>query len=321
MALLTRNISILAKIESTYGQDTSPGASNGLYVIGSAPKIIQEPNELNDVVGRGSLSKLPASQPGPRHWQCDFRVPVRGAGAAYSSSVVPRISSLLRACGLQETIVDTPGVETVTYVPRSENFESINLYYNWDGLLYKMLGTRGSVNFVVRTGGILFAEFTFQGLYVQPTDSALVTVTGEPTVQFPVLLSGAFQIGSENYAAPFQNWNLNMSGVLVADPDPSAADGISQIYLVNRQPEGSFDPTAVLVATFDWYSKWKAGTIMDMSFTHGTTQYNKIAFTMSQVQSKDVTPGDRGQLGMFTTPYRVVDNSAAGDSEVSIVFS
>lgn len=321
MALLTRNISILAKVEDTYGQDTSPGAANGIYVIGGAPKILQEPNELNDVVGRGSLSKLPASQPGPRHWQLDFRVPIRGAGAAYSASVLPRVGPLLRACGFQQTLVTTPGSETVTYVPRSESFESINLYYNWDGLLYKLLGTRGTVNFVVRTGGILYAEFSFQGLYTQPADVAIVNVTGEPTVQFPVLLSGVFQIGSENYAAPFQNWNLNMGGVLVADPDPSAADGISQIYLVNRQPEGSFDPTAVLVATFDWYSKWKAGTIMDMSFTHGTAQYNKITFTMSQVQAKEITPGDRGQLGMFSVPFRVVDNSESGDSEVSIVFA
>jgi len=321
MALLTRNVSILAKVEDTYGQDTSPGAANGIYVIGGAPRIIQELNELNDVVGRGSLSKLPASQPGPRHWQCDFRVPIRGAGAAYSASVKPRISALLRACGFQETVVDTPGVETVTYVPRSESFESINLYYNWDGLLYKLLGTRGTVNFVVRTGGILYAEFSFQGLYADPTDSAVVNVTGEPTVQFPVLLSGVFQIGSENYAAPFQNLNLNMGNVLSADPDPSAADGISQIYLVNRQPEGSFDPTGVLVATFPWYAKWKAGTIMDMGFTIGTAQYNKMVFSMAQVQAKEITPGDRGQLGMFQVPFRVVSDSASGDDEVSIVFS
>lgn len=321
MALLTRNISILAKVEDTYGIDTSPGASNGIYVIGGAPTLIQEANELNDVVGRGSLSKLPASQPGPRHWGCSFRVPIRGAGAAYSATVKPRISPLLRACGFQETVVTTPGAETVTYVPRSESWESINLYYNWDGLLYKLLGTVGSVNFVVRTGGIMYAEFTFEGLYLDPIDSAVVNVTGEPTVQFPVLLSGAFQIGTENYAAPFQGWNLNMGGVLVADPDPSAADGISRIYVVNRQPEGSFDPTAVLKATFDWYAKWKAGTIMDMSFTHGTVQYNKLTFTMSQVQTKDVAPGDRGQLGMFTTPFRVVSDSAAGDDEVSLVFA
>src|SRR5574337_1801501 len=112
-ALKVRNTAILAKVESSYGVDITPGAADGLWAIGTPPSPKFTPNSLKDVIGRGSLSKIPNAAPGQRYWEVSLKVPVRGAGAAYSSSVKPKVSPLLRACGFQEVVTTTGGSEKV----------------------------------------------------------------------------------------------------------------------------------------------------------------------------------------------------------------
>lgn len=318
MALSNKNVSILMKIEGTEGVDASPVAGDGFWAVaGSAPEPVVEANLLDDVA-RGSLTKLPPAPDGPVHLKFAFRVPMRGSQAAYSASVKPKIAVPLRICGLQETLTTTGGSEKVEYKPRSSGYESATTYVYVDGLLYKMLGCRGNVNFVTRAGGLMFAEFTIEGTYSAPTDTALVAPTGEPTGQFPIFVSSAFQMGTENYAAPFQNINVGLNTVLTPRIDSTKADAIASINLVDRVPAGSFDPEAALVATFGYYTKWKAKTLTDMTFQLGTTQYNRVKFDMPQITFDTITPGDRNTLAIFTIPFKVGSNSAAGDDELTI---
>lgn len=321
MALSNKNVSILMKIETSEGVDSVPAAADGFWAVaGSAPEPVVEANLLDDVA-RGTLTNLPPAPDGPVHLRFSFKIPVRGPGTAYSSTVKPKCSVPNRICGLQETIVTTGGSETITYTPRSTGLESATTYVYLDGLLYKMLGCRGNRNIVTRAGGLMYYEYTIEGTYVAPVDAALVAPTGEPTDQFPIFVSSAFQIGTENYAAPFQNININLNNTLSPQIDSTKADGIAAIHLTDRNPEGSFDPEAALVATFGYYAKWKAKTLTDMSFTHGTVQYKKVTFTLPQITFNVITPGDRNSLAIFTIPFKVGSNSAAGNDEISEVWA
>lgn len=320
MALSNKNVAILMKIETSEGVDASPVAGDGFWAVaGSAPEPVLEANLLDDVA-RGTLSKLPPAPDGPVHMKFSFRMPVRGAGAAYSASVKPKCSVPNRICGLQETITTTGGSEKIEYKPRSTGLESATTYVYLDGLLYKMLGCRGSRNAVTRAGGLLFYEYTIEGTYEAPTDTAIVLPTGEPTDQFPIFVSSAFQIGTENYAAPFQNININLNNTITPRYDSTKADGIAAINLVDRNPSGSFDPEAALVATFGWYTKWKAKTLSDMTFQIGTVQYKRVKFDMPQVTFDTITPGDRNSLAIFTVPFKIVSNSSAGNDEFTETF-
>ena len=320
MALSNKNVSILMKIESSEGVDASPVAGDGFWAVaGSAPEPVLEANLLDDVA-RGSLTKLPPAPDGPVHMKFSFKVPLRGSGAAYSGSVKPKIATPLRICGLQETLTTTGGSEKVEYKPRSSGYESATTYVYLDGLLYKMLGCRGTVNFVTRAGGLMYAEFSIEGTYSAPTDTALVAPTGEPADQFPIFVSSAFQVGTENYAAPFQNINVNLNTILTPRIDSTKADGIAAINLVDRTPNGSFDPEAALVATFGYYTKWKAKTLSDMTFTLGSVQYKRVKFDMPSVTFDTITPGDRNSLAIFTVPFKIGSNTAAGDDELVITF-
>ena len=322
MALLNKRVSLLAKVEGTYGTDATPGAADGFWgVAGSAPSLVKQDNNLDNVARGGVLSKMQPAAPGPRHWKVSCQIPLRGAGAAYSTSVKPKISALMRACGFQETVTATPGVEKVEYKPRSTGFESISFYYYLDGLLYKLLGARGSVNFVLKAGGLCMAEFALEGLYADPTDASIVFPTGEPTtLPAPTFLSSAFQIGSENYAAAIESINVDMKNTLFAAPDSTKADGVGGIYLLDRNPDGSFNPEAALAATFNFYSKWKAQTLQDMSFQVGADQYNRVKFSVPEAALTDIQPQDRSGLAAFQIPFKAVSSSANGDDEVVVTF-
>lgn len=319
MALLNKRVSLLAKIETAYGTDITPAAADGFYgIAGTVPEPVMQENTLDDVTRGGTMSILPPAEPGPRHLQVNFRIPIRGAGAAYSATVLPKADAIIRAAGYQRTLTTTAGSEKVEYKPRSTGFESVSLYYNVDGLLYKLLGSRGNINWVSKNGSILYAECTMQALWTNPSDVAIVAPTGEPTVLHPVLLSSALQIGTENYAAAIENINVNLNQTLFARPDSTKADGIGAIEIVGRIPEGSMDPEAALVAAFDYYGKWKAATKMDLSYQHGSAQYNRIKFSCPQITFKNVTGGDRGGITMFNTPFKIVSDTAAGDDEITI---
>lgn len=321
MALLNKRVSLLAKIETTYGTDIVPAAGDGLYgIAGTVPEPVTNENTLDDVARGGTMSILPPAEPGPRHLKVSFRIPIRGGGAAYSATVLPKIDAIARACGYQRTLTTTASSEKVEYKPRSSGFESVNLYYNVDGLLYKLLGARGNINWVSKNGGILYAECAMEALWTNPSDVAIVAPTGEPTVLHPVLLSSALQIGTENYAAAIENVNINLNQTLFARPDSTKADGIGAIEIVGRVPDGSMDPEAALVATFDYYGKWKAATKMDLSYQHGASQYNRIKFSCPQATFKNVTGGNRSGITMFNTPFKIVSDTAAGDDEVTVTF-
>lgn len=321
MALRIRNVSLLAKIETSYGVDVTPAAADGLYaVVGGLPTINKQDNTLNDVARGGVLSKMQPASPGPRSYQLSVRVPLRGRGAAYSASVKPKVDPLLRACGFQSTLTTTGGSEKVVYTPRSTGWESISLYAYLDGLLYKMLGCRGTVNFTMRTGGIAFAEFVLQAFYADPTDAAIVVPTGEPSLQPPTFVSSAFQMGTANYAAPFQSINVDMKNQITVAADSTKADGVGSIEIVDRIPDGSFDPEAALVATFNYYSAWKNQTLQDMTWQLGTAQYNRVKFSLPEVALSAVDVGDREGLAVFNTPFNVVSTSSAGDDEIEITF-
>lgn len=321
MAMLNKRVALLAKIEGSYGTDAAPTAADGFYGIpGSAPTIIKQDNKLTNVARGGTMSILPPAEPGPRHLGLDFRIPLRGAGAAYSATVLPKASAILRACGLQQTVTTTVGQEKAEYKLRSSGFESASLYYYVDGLLYKLLGARGSMNLVSKTGGILYAECKMQALWTNPSDAAIVAPTGEPTVVYPTLLSSLLQLGTENYAAAIENINVNLNQTLVARSDSTKADGIGGIEIVGREPNGSMDPDAALVATFDYYGKWKAATKMDLSYQHGGMQYNRIKVSCPQIVFSDVRPGDRSGITTFGTPFDLVSDTAVGDDELTLTF-
>lgn len=117
MALLTRKRTVLAKIETVYGDDSSPtGSANAMLVKNLNINPIQAELVSRDLIRPylGNSEQLLAET----FVQMDFEVELVGAGAI---GKVPAYDSLLRACGFAKTNVTealsavvTSAVATVT---------------------------------------------------------------------------------------------------------------------------------------------------------------------------------------------------------------
>ena len=169
MPLLTRKRVILIEAESSYGTDPTPTGTDVVLV-----RDLSITPQSSDVVSRdvvrpflGAFQQLLANT----SVEVTFSVELAGSGAA---GTAPRYGAALKACGLSETV--SSGT-SVTYAPVSSSFSSVTIHYNTDGVRHKITGARGTFTINASVGEIPTIEFSFQGIYNAPDDSALPSVT------------------------------------------------------------------------------------------------------------------------------------------------
>lgn len=312
--------SILSKVESQEGVDSTPGASDGFYAtVGAIPNPVQFVRNEN-MSGKGS--QLPGV-PGPRRWPgIPVSVNLRGSGVAYSASVKPKADQLLRACGFAAAGSYTGGSEKWDYTFRSDvgTFESFSKYIYRGGKLYKLLGCRGLPSLRFALGGFASISAQLHALYTAPSDASLVAVTGEPTIGYPIMLSSAFQIGSGNYAAKHGEITIDCGRKIVPREDGTAASGYAGMEMVgDRTPTVVFQCEQTNEAGFTFWANLTAGTQMDCSFTIGSTQYNRIKVTMPAIQFESLEEADRDGLAMYRATCLMVSPTGV-DDDLTITF-
>lgn len=170
MSRLTRNTVILVKSEVTYGTDPVPtGGANA--ILTSKPQItpLSAQNVNRDVL-RGFMGGS-EQLVGSTVVDCSFDVELVGSGAA---GTAPAWGPLLLACGFAEAVT---AVTRVDYTPVSTGIGSVTFYWYDDGVLHKVTGARGAVQFKMTSGGIPVMSFSFKGLYSAPTAVANAAAT------------------------------------------------------------------------------------------------------------------------------------------------
>lgn len=307
MALTKFRTAILGKLEATYGVDPTPtGAADA--ILGGDLEV-SWPSELveREDMWTSSLSPKPPIV-GGYYGQIKFTAELKGQGAL---GIVPDYGSFLRGCGFSETVVVST---TVTYAPVSSAFSSMTIYAYRDGLLYKLLGSRGNVAISMGARQRAMLTFTFQGIAQDPIDAAMPSMTLDATVPVPVK-SAAFSVGG--YAAIISKLDLDMQNKIVISDDMNAATGYGACSILGRSPQGSFDPEHTLVATKNWFSEWKNGTQLAMSVQVGSVAGNRVDITMPKTVYRDLSEGDRNGIYTLNNTFTAAQN--VGDDEISIV--
>jgi len=307
--LVNREV-ILFKIESSYNTDPTPSASTDAVLVmnPSWSNAGLRMNERSNV--KASIGKDQSIYGGTLK-QVTFDVELKGSGAA---GTAPECGQLLRACGLDETIVAST---SVTYAPVSTGHESGYMYYYQDGVLHKLGGCRGNVAVSLEVGAPGKLSFTITGHASAVTDASMVTPTYDSTVPVPAI-GASFAVGG--YAAVIAALNFDMSNTVATPPDMNASDGFSQVYITARDVNGSFDPEMVLVATNDFLGDLAAGSTMALATgTIGSTAGERWAISMPAIYARDIAPGDRD--GVRTLAYTFGATESSGDDEVSIAFT
>lgn len=313
--MLTRRRIVVAKVESVEGTGEN-------LVVGDAGILAIDPkfdadfkmHERNSQLN--SLSPL-VPIPGARGAKISFRAEVKGAGAAYSATVKPALSPYLRACGLAETIVTTVGAETATYLPASSGVPSLTIWVYEDGVIKKARGCRGSVKFSGKLGEPVFAEFSFEGVYTEVIDGAMIAPTFEATVP-PVVLGNTLTLDA--YAPVAESLSIDLGNTLTLRSSMSATDGYYSALITDRKPTGQMDPEMVTVAAHDFFGKWKSGATAALTFgpIGPVDGYNKFTLSAPKVVYTSVGEGDRA--GNLTADLGFMLCRNTGDDEFQLQF-
>lgn len=311
----TRRRTLIGKIEAVEGVAENLQAADG-GIIASDTNWVPDIKMLQRNAATASLSKLP-DIPGLALGQISFRAEMMGRTTAFAAGNKPYVSPFLRACGFAETVVVTAGQEKVTYAPASTGVPSLTLSLFTDGVIKQLVGARGNVKFMGVVGEQLWAEFTFMGAFVEPTDGAIVTPTF-PTHIPPRCLNASLAVGA--FTPVVRGFSIDMQNKLAPREDVNSPTGYKSFMLTDRDPRGNFDPEMELVATHPWYGRWRAGTTAALSLGPiGTDQYNRVKLTAPKLLYTKVAQADREGNEIANTDFQLA--MASGDDELVIEFS
>lgn len=308
-----RNRILLAKEETSYGSDASPTISaNALEV--SAVKVNWQGDLLERDIMRSNIS--PTSPVVGKRWvEVTFDMELKGSG---TKGTAGRIGDLLEACSMAE--VASVG-SSVTYSPTSSSQKSITLYvYDNDSasaVLHKITGAMGNFNIKLTAGQYGVLSFTFRGNYNAPADVALAgTPTYETTIP-PIVESCTFTLNSSALLIA-QELSLDLGNEIAGRDDINSPNGLKGYIIANRKGKGSFNPEAMLVASYGFWADWTGASQRALSCVVGTASGNKCTITAPKVTIDSIADGDRERILTREIPFTLGQNT--GNDELVLKF-
>lgn len=275
MSIRSRNVLLMAKIETVSGTDPIPTAPlNAMHarVTSYQPTATQFADRGNVRAFFGSGGKVLVSN----HSELDIEVELAGAGAA---GTAPAYGPLLRACGMEETLTAST---SAAYTPDTDAPETVTFYYDLDGLRHIMTGARGSVTFDITAGGIPMMKFHFLGLYVQVADVTMPTGAVYTGWKAPLAVN---KINTPSWSlhgvtGALQSVNVDLGNQVVY----RNLVGFEGVVLTDRQVTGQASFEMVSVATKAWHEAIRLGTLGALTLTHGSVAGSIIMISGPKVQ-------------------------------------
>lgn len=310
MPLLTRKRLILAKSETTYGTDSTPAGADAVLVRNLEITPLEADTVSRDLIRPylGNSEQLLANT----RVSITFQVELAGSGTA---GTAPKYGSILKACGLSETVVATT---SVTYAPVSTSFSSATIYFNNDGVLHKATGCRGSFSITCNLNEIPTIDFTMTGIYNAPTDTAAPSVTYSAQATPLIFKEGnTSEFSLLSYSGCLMNVNFDMANEVIHRELVGCS---KQVLITNRAPAGEVVIEAPTLATKDFFTIANNNTTGVLTFKHGTTAGNIVTFTAQKVDIGQPTYSDSDGIQMLNLPYVAIPTSA-GNDEVGLVFT
>ena len=197
--------------------------------------------------------------------------------------------------------------------PISDNFESLTMVLNMDGVQHKMLGSFGTFTITAEAGDYAKIEWEFQGTFEDPTDVPMPICNYEKSLPQQVELARLRIDGEYTIVNAF---NYTQGNDIQIRPDVSSNEGYVGTRIVSRAPEGGIDPEAELVANHDFWGKLGRAERMSFQMRCGTEPGNTVWFMAPSVQYTGLTYQDRN--GIRTYDAQLKFSRVLGNDEFSI---
>jgi hypothetical protein len=301
---------LLFKIEATYGTDAAPtGAADAVL----AQDVQVKPMEGSDVSRDLETAQFAADATIPTELQSELTFDVELAPSG-TAGTAPGWGTLLRACGLAETI--TPGT-SVVYNPITDNPESATAYLYIDSTLYALIGARGTVKLDVQAQAIPKLKFTFKGLFVKPSEAArpsadqsawvkpqLATHANTPTftIDGTALVMRSFMLDLANQIEG--RFLIGKEAIAITDRSETIET------TVEAQPLSAFDPFQMALD--------QAG--VTVALTHGTGAGNIASLEIPKAQMQR-PQGLSNSQNVKEWPLRLVPLPVAGNDQFTLTLT
>lgn len=307
-----REKTLLFKTEVTYGTDAAPtGAANAIVAtdVSLSPMEGQDTSRELELPWMGGQATIPTGL----HRKLSFKVEAKASG---SPGVAPVVGPLLLSCAMAEVVVATT---SVTYSRVTSNHKSATIYLNIAGILYKMLGARGTVQLKVTAQGIVYWEFEFTGLFSQPEDQAVPAVTiASQLSAFPQIANTTntpvFTLGGTAHV--LRSFGLNLGNQVT----PRLLIGKEEIVIPNFAESVEAQIEAVPLATLNPYALAVSGATQALILQHGIGA-GKI-MTVNVPRAQHQRPGSPTQAdGIVEWPLKMLPLPNTGNDQLTIVYT
>jgi hypothetical protein len=316
---LIRRRVVYAKAESTYGADIFGGS----VVAGDALHA-----RVDRAPARPNIAEFEALGPSPGTLGTrpsvilmdmldqDLEMPIRGAGAEYSASVLPEVDRVLKMIGHARTD-DFVAPTSVIYAPRSTGFESHTYYTIQEfGQAYEVVGAFATGRMTFARGQPGIAACSLRGKFEAQSDLAVVTPSIATTPQYPKFADAALTLNA--VAIRIQQLVFDLGVVLAPRTFQNDAKTVEGVFIAGRNPIVTLDAEITTKAAFDWFGLMEAGTLMNLTWRLGTVALNKMTITAPKAQIIGITEGERDGARVLNVTLALREN--AGNDEYTITF-
>lgn len=308
MALLKRKRVLAAKVESTPGTAetlTAAEAAFNCYDI-----AIQHEIEMNARESQAMFA-MRASVPGGYKGGITFKHDASWDGTATEPSWA---DVFLPACGWVKT--------GQVFTPRTEapgnNVKTLTIAVYVDGVRKLLRGCMGTFKIVCPSGKPAVVEFDFKGIWVSPTDVAILAPT-YPTAQ-PLRFASSVTTWN-SVALTVENMTLDSGNTILLREDSSDVSGFKSAIITNRMVKITGNPEAKTIATQDRYGKLLDMSEHALTFDLDGPTNSKITIAAPKAQIQAISEADRENLVVDEIEWGCNRNVSAVDEECSITFT
>lgn len=309
MPLYKRRRTLAAKVEATPGTAESLTAAEGVF---NAYDLMYQPSiSFDDREGSGSFNYLTA-QPQAQSATITFKTDLAWDGTSTEPTI---FSVLMPACGWTES--------TNVWKPRSEppgtNVKTLTMGVYVDGVLKTIKGASGSWVMTLTTGQMITIEWTFTGLYVEPSDVAIIAPT-YPT-DAPLRFASAAACTFNSVKLLVQQITINSGNEVVLLEDATQASGYSYACITNRKPTITANPESVLVATQNRHNIWTNSLAYAIQVTLDGPSSSTLGITAPKAQLINVQESDRNRVVTDELEFLCTKNGATQNEELYFTFT
>lgn len=319
----------LVKEETTYGTDPTPSAGSDEVRVeenfwNSLTITHREDNLREQSVA--TFGRTGSEESTQAVAELELVVALKGRSSAFSASNTPMVGRLLKACGYGETVDTTSGSETVTYTPDSSSLSSVTIYAYSANKEFQVTGVIGNVVLDFTPGQVARARFSLQGLIDPTTDISETGLPGsldfqDKSIAAPVVQSGGFTLNSQD-PDDFYSLEIDTQVQVAERPGGNAARAHAGFWYADFNPMLTAEYEVFALGTQDPWAARANGTRWSGDLgTIGSTQYNQIDVSWSNLRITDLPPSDQEGLATINMSGRLENSDATTEDPFDLQFS